>query len=148
MSTKIQIRRGTSAQWAAANPILADGEFGLDTTTGGYKLGNGVSTWTVLSAWVAPTLLNSWVNTGSGLVVAGYRKIGDVVSLKGTVSTGTLGSIIFNLPAGFRPVEQWEFASEGNIATFGVFVVKANGDVQHVIGGNARFSINCNFSTV
>jgi hypothetical protein len=40
MSTKIQVRRGTAAQWTAANPTLDAGEIGLETDTGKVKIGN------------------------------------------------------------------------------------------------------------
>lgn len=46
--TLIQIRRGTSAQWAASNPILGSGELGYDTTAKKYKTGDGVAVWTIL----------------------------------------------------------------------------------------------------
>lgn len=54
MST-IQFRRGTTAEWAAANPVLADGEPGLDTTTGEFKIGDGASTWDTLPSFGLPT---------------------------------------------------------------------------------------------
>ena len=49
MADIIQIRRGTSAQWTATNPVLADGELGFETDTKKGKLGNGVDTWSVLT---------------------------------------------------------------------------------------------------
>jgi hypothetical protein len=39
MSTKIQVRRGTAAQWTAANPTLDEGEIGFETDTGKIKVG-------------------------------------------------------------------------------------------------------------
>ena len=39
--TRIQIRRDTSDNWATYNPILADGEFALETDTRKLKIGNG-----------------------------------------------------------------------------------------------------------
>ena len=41
----MQQRRGTAAQWTAANPILAAGEIGFETDTTKFKMGNGSSTW-------------------------------------------------------------------------------------------------------
>ncbi|ATW62249.1 pectate lyase superfamily domain protein [TM7 phage DolZOral124_53_65] len=41
----IQIRRGTSTQWATANPILADAEIGHDTTINKHKVGDGSKRW-------------------------------------------------------------------------------------------------------
>ncbi len=48
MAFKIQLRRGTAAQWTAANPILAAGEVGLETDTTLFKVGNGTTAWTSL----------------------------------------------------------------------------------------------------
>lgn len=48
MPTKIQIRRGTAAQWTSANPTLSSGEFGLETDTGKVKLGTGTTAWASL----------------------------------------------------------------------------------------------------
>ena len=43
---KIQFRRDTLARWAAANPILAEGEIGYVTDDPNrYKMGDGVKTW-------------------------------------------------------------------------------------------------------
>jgi hypothetical protein len=49
MAVQFQFRRGTAAQWAAANTILASGELGLETDTNKFKLGNGTSGWNALS---------------------------------------------------------------------------------------------------
>lgn len=50
MTTRIQIRRGTAAEWTAANPVLADGEVGFARDTGVFKVGNGVTTWNSLTS--------------------------------------------------------------------------------------------------
>lgn len=49
MPQKIQFRRGTAAQWTAANPVLAVGEMGLETDSNSFKIGNGLTAWTNLS---------------------------------------------------------------------------------------------------
>lgn len=41
----IQLRRGTAAKWAEVNPILAEGEIGLELDTGKEKVGDGVTRW-------------------------------------------------------------------------------------------------------
>lgn len=41
----IQFRRGTAAEAASSNPILASGEPGVETDTGRIKVGNGVDAW-------------------------------------------------------------------------------------------------------
>ena len=46
---QIVIRRGTASQWSVADPILASGEFGLETDTALVKIGDGTSLWSVLT---------------------------------------------------------------------------------------------------
>ena len=50
MATQIQLRRGTSAEWAVANPVLAQGEVGIDLTLGEMRLGDGVTAWAGLTS--------------------------------------------------------------------------------------------------
>lgn len=47
--TQIQVRRGTSSQWSTANPILASGEPGWDTTLKKRKVGDGTTAWNSLA---------------------------------------------------------------------------------------------------
>lgn len=47
--TIIQQRRDTAANWTAVNPVLAEGEPGLETDTNELKYGDGVSDWNTLS---------------------------------------------------------------------------------------------------
>lgn len=42
---RFQLRRGTTAEWVTANPVLGGGEPGLETDTGKVKYGDGVSAW-------------------------------------------------------------------------------------------------------
>lgn len=62
--TQIQIRRGTAAQWTSANPTLASGEFGYETDTGKFKIGNGSTAWTSLSYQGAGTVTSITAGTG------------------------------------------------------------------------------------
>ena len=48
MSTQIQIRRDTSANWSAADPVLAEGELGYDLTSEQFKVGDGSTPWSGL----------------------------------------------------------------------------------------------------
>ena len=48
MADQIQLRRDTAANWTSANPILASGEFGLETDTDQFKVGDGTTAWTSL----------------------------------------------------------------------------------------------------
>lgn len=61
----IQVRRGTAAQWATANPVLAAGEIGEATDTGVLKAGNGADPWLSLPSPGTP------VTDGVGAVFFG-----------------------------------------------------------------------------
>lgn len=52
VNNTIQLRKGTSATWTSADPVLANGEPGFDTTNNILKIGNGISTWSQLSSIV------------------------------------------------------------------------------------------------
>lgn len=45
---QFQIRRGTAAEWTAADPVLAAGELGLETDTQQIKVGDGSTLWSSL----------------------------------------------------------------------------------------------------
>lgn len=45
MAVQIQLRRDTAANWTSANPTLALGEFGMETDTMLYKIGDGTTAW-------------------------------------------------------------------------------------------------------
>lgn len=47
-------RKDTEANWALENPILDEGEIGLNTTTGHFKMGDGVTDWNNLEYYKCP----------------------------------------------------------------------------------------------
>ena len=49
MGQRIQFRRATAANWTSENPVLMDGELGLETDTRLYKIGDGVTAWASLA---------------------------------------------------------------------------------------------------
>lgn len=48
MPIQIKWRRGTKAQWSAANPILAVGELVIETDTYQVKIGDGTTAYNSL----------------------------------------------------------------------------------------------------
>lgn len=105
MSTvRIQVRRGSAAQWASVNPILAAGEMGVESDTNLFKFGNGTSTWTALAyannsdvaiAEISQDAINTALSMGAGLTKSyndGTNTIqitvdSDVVALKSYVDS-------------------------------------------------------------
>ena len=62
------------------------------------------------SAWTQVTPINSWVNYGGGHQTCAYRKVGDIVYIRGLVKGGTASGTstgnVFVLPVGMRPSAQ------------------------------------------
>ena len=48
MANRIQLRRDGAQQWANVNPILAQGEIGIEIDTSRIKIGDGVTPWNSL----------------------------------------------------------------------------------------------------
>lgn len=94
-------------------------------------------------AWSAPALLNSWVNFGAPYSPVGYLLDGNgFVHLRGLVKNGaTATSLIFTLPAGFRPETTEVFVVNANNA-YGQLNVLANGNVVPLVGSTASFSLD------
>lgn len=102
------------------------GEIVLGPRSGGVELDNfrirstNISLEGSLGGWNNVTFQNSWTNWGSGFTTVQYRKVGDIVQLRGLASksaTFSADQTVFNLPTGFRPVFQEIFPvrAYGNI---------------------------------
>ena len=48
MANRIQLRRDGAQQWANINPVLAQGELGIEIDTARFKIGDGVTPWNSL----------------------------------------------------------------------------------------------------
>lgn len=94
----------------------------------------------ITNTFIAPTLINSWVNYGSGFNIAGYIKdIFGFVHLRGLVRNGS--GAIFTLPAGYRPayrqlcaVQSWDNIGRCDVTT--------GGNVTMAVGSNGWFSLD------
>ena len=60
-NTRLQIRRGTGAEWTTADTQLSNGELGLNTSNGLFKIGNGSAAWTTQDYYGIP------IASGSGV---------------------------------------------------------------------------------
>jgi hypothetical protein len=93
-------------------------------------------------AWVAPTLLGTWVNFGGTLGTVAYRRDANgIVHLKGVAKSGTIGTSIFTLPSGFRPQLDTRFPVVSN-SLFGACSISSGGDVVASVGSNTSFSLD------
>ena len=80
-NTRMQQRRATAAEWTASNPVLFEGEFGVELDTRLVKIGNGVDVWNDLQY--------SAVAAGS---------TGEFSLVDGSVSTGKLANVAVTTP--------------------------------------------------
>ena len=55
MPNRIQLRRGISADWTSANPLLAEGEICVELDTGKFKIGDGINYWNDLLYSTGPS---------------------------------------------------------------------------------------------
>lgn len=79
MAISIAWRHGTASSWTSTNPILSQGEMGLETDTGQFKIGDGTTVWASLAyeGKTGPTQVNP------------YRSFGDGSDGNVTISSGT-----------------------------------------------------------
>lgn len=89
--------------------------------------------------WLTPTLLNSWANHAGFATVQYSQAPNGMVTLKGSADTGVSGTIIFNLPAGFRPAAARAFPIVAN-TVFGFVTIDSLGNVQ--VFGNPAVSLD------
>jgi hypothetical protein len=94
MATKIQLRRDTSANWDTINPVLSQGEPGLEVDTGKIKYGDGVTAWLSL-AYSGGDAYKPATHTATGRAV-GIREVSGVKSF----TFKTIGHRFVHITAG------------------------------------------------
>jgi len=121
MAIQIQLRRGDAADWTSTNPILAEGEVGVEIDTLKLKVGNGTDNWNTL-----PYFGSAGTVTSVGALTLGTSG----TDLSSTVANGTTTPVItLNVPT----------ASASNrgvlsSADWTTFNNKGNGTVTSVTG--------------
>ena len=78
----IAVRRGSSAAWVNANPLLVLGEIGYDTTELKFKVGNGEDLWNDLPYVTAGDTQALWTRTDNTTITVGG------------ITSGTAGSAL------------------------------------------------------
>lgn len=77
--TRIQIRRDTSSNWATYNPILADGEFALETDTRKLKIGNGEQPYNDLAYQDGGEIPDNVVTTDTTQTITGTKEFTNTI---------------------------------------------------------------------
>ena len=102
-----------------------------------------LETLTTPSAWTDVSFQNSWVNYGLGEQNVQYRKIGDLVYLRGVMKSGTVGVAYpgFTLPTGFRPPKNVYVDVPSNNAHGQAFIYPS-GIVGITVGSNVSVHLD------
>jgi hypothetical protein len=107
MTVQIQLRRGLAASWTSANPTLAEGEIGVATDTGQFKIGNGSTAWNSLgygglTGPTGPTGTNGTIGTNGATGATGLTGATGATGATGltgaTGATGATGTTAYNDP--------------------------------------------------
>jgi len=96
------------------------------------------------SAWTAVTFAGTWVNFGGTYQAVQYRKVGNTVKVRGSAKNGAANSVVFTLPAGFRPPADLQF----NCVSAGVTApvdVSSTGTVTITSSNTASAHLNFQF---
>ena len=70
MSDRIQYRRDTKARWAEVNPVLMEGEIGLEIDTKNIKMGDGVHAWNELEYGIGIENITSELGNSENLAAS------------------------------------------------------------------------------
>lgn len=83
-------RNGTAATWNSRNPVLRDGEFGVEKDTGKLKIGDGSTQWTALPYINDLSFLQADLDGRYVTQAAGNATYRDAVNLAGFASAAQL----------------------------------------------------------
>lgn len=76
VSVRFQWRRDTAANWTTEDPVLLQGEPGLETDTGAFKIGDGISVWSALdyfngtNAETVRDIIGAALQDGDGIAIS------------------------------------------------------------------------------
>jgi hypothetical protein len=102
----------------------------------------------VPTVWYNLVYSNNWsarTDIGQG---AGYRKIGDIVYLRGLIAYGTVNVAAATLPTGFRPPAQLYYPTVVGGGIFGYITINGVGQIVPWVANNGQVSLDFAFSTV
>jgi hypothetical protein len=87
MAVRIQLRRDTAANWTSNNPVLRQGEIGIETDTFKMKVGNGSSTWAQITQYMN-------IVPDGNLTIDDYIPTSDIGAENGVVGLSSSNAII------------------------------------------------------
>jgi len=147
MATRMQQRRGTAAQWTAADPILAAGEIGFESDTGQFKIGDGVNHWDDISYF--KNLEDLGGSLDDYVLVTSKAQANGVASLdsSGKIPVAQLGNLIDGAPDALNTLNELAAAINDD-GTFASSIVSALAGKLALGGGTMTGSINMSGNTI
>ena len=115
MPTKIQLRRDTAADWTSNNPTLSEGEFGWESDTNRFKIGDGSAAWNSLAYADTLKTLGDLAVTGSSISAPSNGDLTLTTSGSGTVNI----SGAYTLPSSDGSANQVLQTNGSGVLSFG-----------------------------
>jgi len=135
MATKIQLRRDTAADWTSNNPTLAAGEFGWESDTNRFKIGDGATAWTSLD----------YASDGdtAGITFVGDDSTGTLVSQNETfkiaggtgITTAVSGDTLTVTNTGTGTITALNNQAENRLTTIGATTTELDGEANLTFDG-------------
>ena len=144
MIAQIQMRRGTSAEWAAAAPVvLAAGEQGYDSTLKMSKIGDGSTAWVSLP-WVNPIQVLTNDPTGDDLYDGRIwiKALAEVAEIDTLAQVGAVISGAAAYGATHTFMSSLNYAPAANILVSKISIRFITNDISnHTVGNDIRVRI-------
>ena len=142
-TARVRVRRGTAAEWTAANPTLALGELGAETDTLRFKVGTGAATWTAL-----PYYSPAETDLVRGQVSRMTAGTIDVVTQGVYVSTGLTGTFDTTTANGMTLGTVNAFAVKNTSGATKLMQIYGSIDATTVSGNNKTLGIKLGKNSV
>lgn len=111
---------------------IADGTVSI---TGNLAISGNCDPATLGGSWNNLSFISGWGNLGGGWQTGQYKKIGDMVFLRGFVyRTSGSSAYIATLPSGYRPPAPDRWAVTTDAGAHGNIQIDSNGDIQVIVG--------------
>lgn len=102
-----------------------------------------VEAWRVVGAAGQPAFANGWTNFGgSNPGVAFYKDPAGIVRVRGLIKSGGIPSMVFQLPAGYRPVDGMRRFTGASAGAYGGLSVGTDGVVSVDKGSNSDVDLS------
>lgn len=134
VNTRIKLAIKSASDWSTANPVLLQGEVGLDSTNKIIKVGDGVTAWNSLDEW-NPALPTNHVTTDTTQDITGEKTfVGQKrIKFKQSSSNDKLGFTLYtssNVEQGYLEYNPTNKIDGAPLFTLGNYATSAGGIAQ------------------